>query len=118
MTEEMIIPKARAAFEDGNYGLCISLYEQAARIYPQWAESYNFTVESIRKRYPAFEFGASYDAVVKKVPSSPPNFPEWMKLPPLSGVANDYTYIESAAAQYWSNATRKPHLPVSIIIPV
>lgn len=117
-TNEPLLGKARKSFENKEYASCLAYFEEASIRYPQWKSSFDFTISFIRNNYPIFKFGDSYEAAVKNVPLVPPDFPSWLSLPPLSGIANDYSHIESEVERYWSIPGQKPTLPVSIIIPV
>lgn len=114
---KFIIAAANTAYRDHDYSAAIDLYKKAINKYPQWCELLNINISAIKKKL-LYGFKKSYDADVKKVPDTPPNFPEWLKLPPLKGVANDYTFIEEARDQWIKDNGRAYTLGASIVIPV
>jgi len=115
-----IIDLAEKQLLNKNYFKAIELYREAGSTYPELAHHFYNTAGLIAKKFKInyFNFKKSYDAEVKKVPAMPPNFPEWLKLPPLKGVANDYTFIEDARNQWIQDNGKAYTLSASIIIPV
>lgn len=112
------VQAAMLAYKQKNFYEAIRFYEDAIQAYPQWKPMFINLIDKIKKNNGLTRFKKSYDADVKTVPAFPPNFPEWLKLPPLKGVANDYTFIEEARDE-WIKANGKAYtLGVSIIIPV
>ncbi|MDA0716205.1 MAG: glycosyltransferase, partial [archaeon] len=41
-----------------------------------------------------------------------------LRLPPLIGLGNDYSYLEKIYEEYWGDEKNKPYLKVSVVIPV
>ncbi len=60
----------------------------------------------------------SYKVKIKKVPEKPADFPEWLKLPALKGVANDYSFIEEARNAWLNENGTTYRMAASIVIPV
>lgn len=116
----MFINQAKTELADGDFRAVVSLHREAAQAYPELSNIFLASAELIARKYKInfFNFKKSYDADVKKVPDTPPNFPEWLKLPPLKGVANDYTFIEEARDQWIKDHGKAYTLGASIIIPV
>jgi chondroitin synthase len=115
-----IIDLANLKLQDGNYLDAIKLHREAAEAYPELKHHFHTTADLIARKFKInyFKFKKSYDADIKKVPNFPPNFPEWLKLPPLKGVANDYTFIEDARDHWIKDNGKAYTLSASIIIPV
>jgi chondroitin synthase len=115
-----IIELAEKQLLNKNYFEAIELYREAGSVYPELSQHFNNTAELIARKFKInyYHFKKSYDADIKKVPDIPPNFPEWLKLPPLKGVANDYTFIEEARNQWIQDNGKAYTLSASIIIPV
>lgn len=118
--KNLLIKQAREYLESGNPIQAIELYLQASDVYPELGHHFRNTAELIKRKFKSdyFHFKKSYDADVKKVPDTPPNFPEWLKLPPLKGVANDYTFIEDARDLWIKDNGRAYTMCASIIVPV
>lgn len=116
----MFISQAKTELADGDFRAVVNLHREAAQAYPELKDIFQASAELIARKYKinVFKFKKSYDAEVKKVPDTPPNFPEWLKLPPLKGVANDYTFIEDARDQWIAEKGKAYTLGASIIIPV
>ena len=116
----MFIHQAKAELADGDFRAVVNLHREAAQAYPELKDIFQASAELIARKYKInlFNFKKSYDAEVKKVPDTPPNFPDWLKLPPLKGVANDYTFIEDARDQWIKDNGKAYTLGASIIIPV
>lgn len=111
------ISNARRAFINSDYFDCVKNYEQIIEKYPEIKTSFEYVVGVINKKYSIYDFGSSYEVPAKKVPEMPSNFPDWLKLPELKGVANDYTFIEKQVEDYWAEKDVFT-LPVSVVIPV
>jgi len=118
VTKKRPLQQAREAFEASQYSACYKALEQGLEDYPQWAKYLSFSKQHLSKHYPIFEFKKSYPAKVKDVPKVPKNFPSWLKLPPLKGVGNDYSFIEAAKSEWKKNNGNNYELGVSIVIPV
>lgn len=115
----MILSEISNSLKAGDYQRCLNLYKEAESIYPHWSARFQELSRHIRKNYKCgFDFKKSYDADVKKVPDVPPNFPDWLKLPELKGVANDFTFIEEARDSWIKNNGKQYFLGASVIIPV
>jgi chondroitin synthase len=117
LLKKNLISDAKNAFLSSDYYDCVKKYELAIRQYPELKETLDFVVGALNQKYSVFKFDKSYDVPPKKVPERPVNFPEWLKLPELKGVANDYTFIEKESEAYWSS-TKVYTLPVSVVVPV
>jgi chondroitin synthase len=111
---------ANAALKRKDYISCVIASLDAANAYPELAHLFKNSARLVGKKFDVrlYNFKKSYDAEVKQVPAVPPNFPEWLKLPPLKGVANDYTFIEEARDQWIKDHGKAYTLGASIIIPV
>jgi chondroitin synthase len=116
--ENRPLMQARESFEAGQYRACYDALEHGLKIYPQWAKYLKFSQQQLVKNYPMFDFKKSYPAKVKDVPKFPKNFPDWLTLPPLNGVANDYSFIEKAKNEWKKKSGRNFYMGVSIVIPV
>ncbi|WP_198650290.1 glycosyltransferase [Oceanimonas marisflavi] len=116
--DNKILSRISEHFSKGEYSACIAAYDLAKNIYPQWADRFQTIQNILKNSYPIFHFKKSYDAEITKVPDIPSNFPAWLKLPPIKGVGNDYTFIEEAR-EHWIKANRKSYtMGASIVIPV
>lgn len=116
--DQKILSRISEQFANGDYSACFATYDLAKKIYPHWADRFQTIQNILKSSYPVFCFKESYDAEIKKVPDIPSNFPAWLKLPPLKGVGNDYTFIEEAR-EHWIKANGKSYtMGASIIIPV
>jgi len=118
LTSQSPIRDAVRAYRIGDYGLATKLYQDALQRYPHWQSWLYKTLEIMIRRCARYSFGLSREAVVKKVPPKPANFPEGLTLPALRGVANDYSFIEEMCEEYWRAHSEEYTLPVSVVIPV
>ncbi|TNJ34029.1 glycosyltransferase family 2 protein [Prosthecochloris vibrioformis] len=113
-----LLQDANKCFHLEEYGDCVVAYNKAKQKYPQWKDRFELMEKVVKNRYPVFNYKYSYDAQVKSVHEYPKNFPEWLKLPPLRGVANDYTFIEKLRDQWIQKNGKDYTLGASIIVPV
>jgi chondroitin synthase len=114
----MILSKIHKSLQVGDYQKCLALYKDAEIIYPHWSARFRVISKYIENNYDCrLGHKLSYVAEIKEVPTIPPNFPSWLRLPELKGVANDFTFIEEAKDR-WVKESKKYTLGASIIIPV
>lgn len=116
--EKKILSRISEQFSNGEYSGCVASYELAKITYPQWTERFNTIQKILKNNYPVFNLKKSYEAEIKNVPRVPANFPDWLKLPVLKGVANDYTFIEEAKDQWLKTNGKSYTMGASIVIPV
>lgn len=112
------INAALAALQAGDPRAAVAHYREALRCYPQWQPHLQDTLDFLHRRHAGQLFDESYEVEPKPVPERPVEFPSELVLPPLRGVANDYSFVEEACERRWAGGSRDYTLPVSIVIPV
>jgi chondroitin synthase len=117
MSNNLWMKKAADAFNVGNKEESLSYLTQALVAYPELSKTTHMSIDLIKKSLGIGAFGFSYNATVKSVPEKPSNFPSDLVLPPLVGVANDYSFIEKKVQKYWSKKIKYSR-KVSVVIPV
>ena len=117
-TPTKVLAAAIEHHRHGNLYAAYDGYQIALARYPRLAASIQLNLQILKNRSGLPDPKWSYDAEVRSVPSKPADFPDWLQLPPLQGVANDYTLIEQARDHWIKTHAGNYHLPVSVIIPV
>ncbi|WP_288385841.1 glycosyltransferase [uncultured Acinetobacter sp.] len=114
---KLFMKLANDAFKSNNFELCLSYLTQAIIAYPEHKKLTEMSIDLVKSHLGLKKFGWAYDAKVKEVPEKPKDFPDYLTLPPLKGVANDYTFIEDEIKKFHSSG-KKLTRNVSIVIPV